>query len=225
MSLSDQLLDLPREEPVHRLIFRAQSLPGASADAILCESLPALPDELGLETLCVFGWGRNIFVYAECPNPAWTPEPIFASSASSLEQWPGEESPRTWVPMMDIFHYQRCVSRQRWQRNKPPEKRLGRVIRLRSEMVSSYIFHHFQLQEEASRGAMVSKGFGTIAQHENLLFFYTESPNFVTEPYYPRRLSTQNTPADWASAMTPHFLPWGNPGKPEWRDCRLVAAI
>ena len=89
-------------------------------------------------------------------------------------------------------------------------------------MVSSYIFYHFQLQEEEPRGPA---RFGTIGIHENLLFFYVESPCFVEPPYYPRLLATHNTPKEWTAAMTPHFQPWPNDGEPVWRECRLVAAV
>ena len=192
------------------------------ADSTLVEAVPGMSDLEHLTTLCLFARERDLFIYAECADPIWTPERLLESAAELLEPWPGAEKPRRWIPMMDIFHYQRCVAVERWQRREPPVNRWGRVVRLRPEKVSSYIFYHYQMQEEESKNDSI---FGTIGIHENLLFFYTEEPNFVTGPFYRRVLETHNTPRDWAGTMEPHFAPWPDAKPPIWRDCRLIAAI
>ena len=210
------------EQPIHRLIFRGRMYPDSDDDSTLGELVLEQSEDSALITLCLFRQSNDLFIYAESLDSSWTPSDVFARALPLLERWPGGEVPRTWVPMMDIFHYQRCVASELWHRREPPERRSGRLTRLRPEMVSSYIFYHYQLQEEETKDA---SSFGTIGIHENLLFFYTETPNFVEEPYYRRLLSTHNTPKNWTSVMEPHFLPWPDSSLPVWQECRLVAAV
>ncbi|MNE87220.1 hypothetical protein D3C80_1843930 [compost metagenome] len=73
-------------------------------------------------------------------------------------------------------------------------------------MVASYIYFHYQLQEEH---AFYGPKYEIIALHENLLFGYQEFPAVVEEPVLPRKLHTSGTPADWKdSRMELHFQPW-----------------
>lgn len=65
---------------------------------------------------------------------------------------------------------------------------------MKPEMVSSYIFYHYQLQEE--RPACGNK-YGLISITENLLFFYTEEPVVKEEALYDGRMKTANTPGNW----------------------------
>jgi L-rhamnose mutarotase len=100
----------------------------------------------------------------------------------------------------------------------------GRLIYLRPEMVSSYIFYHFQLQEEKP-GALGSK-YGLISQHENLLFFYMEKPDVAENESYAGHLKTQNTPPNWGDVMDPHFQPWSDEdGERLWRPIECVFAV
>jgi hypothetical protein len=138
------------EQPIHRLIFRAQLRPGVDEDSTLVETLVGMSDREHLTRLCLFARERDLFIYTECADPIWTPEQTLASVAELLEPWPGAEKTRRWIPMMDIFHYQRCVAVERRQRREPPVNRWGRVVRLRPEKVSSYIYYHYQMQEEES---------------------------------------------------------------------------
>jgi hypothetical protein len=204
------------------LIEEVQPAGSDTAGALrsLADAVSAAPDP-ALVTLSLFRRAGDLFVYAESANDTWTPDGLFADGAPFLARWPGAVAPRLWVPMMDIFHYQRCVSVDRWVRKRPPEARRGTVVLLRPEMVSSYIFYHFQMQEEGHRRGDL---FGTIGLHENLLFFYVEKPNFVEPPGFPGLLSTKNTPSDWSATMAPHFLPWPDEGEPIWRPCELIAA-
>ncbi|MBT3602078.1 MAG: hypothetical protein HOE48_03170 [Candidatus Latescibacteria bacterium] len=54
------------------------------------------------------------------------------------------------------------------ERKTPMDMPYGRVIRLRPEKVSSYIFYHYQLQEEhPGRGDK----YGLISIHEDKIIF------------------------------------------------------
>jgi hypothetical protein len=73
-------------------------------------------------------------------------------------------------------------------------------------MVASYIYYHYQLQEER---AFLGDKYEIIAIHENMLFGYQEFPKVVEQPLAPPKLKTSGTPADWSdSRMDLHFQPW-----------------
>jgi len=214
---------------VHRLTFRAQ-LRAAAAER-LPEQLAAL--KLGLQkqlamnrlmTASIFCWGDQLFFYYECPRVKMQPEELVAPLDDLLASWPGAGAPRRWVPMMDIFHYSRPLSTAHWKRSERPIERTGRVIYLRPEMVSSYIFYHYQLQEEQP-GVRGGK-YGLIAQHENLLFFYMEKPDVEEEESYAGHLKTKNTPPNWGEVMDPHFAPWPDEdGERLWRPIECLFEI
>ena len=72
-------------------------------------------------------------------------------------------------------------------------------------MVSSYIFLHYQMQEEKP-GA--GDKYGQISIHENLLFFYMEQPVTNEAAQHEGQLKTTHTPPNWHEVMFPHFQPW-----------------
>lgn len=77
-------------------------------------------------------------------------------------------------------------------------------------MISSYIYYHYQLQEER---AFTGDKYEIIAMHENLLFGYQEFPKVIEEPVVPGRLNTKGTPENWQdSCMDLHFQPWEEDG-------------
>jgi hypothetical protein len=124
--------------------------------------------------------------------------------------------------MMDIFHFSRPQNVEHWRRNSLVETPFARVIRLRPEMVSSYIFYHYQLQEE--RPGMGDK-YGLITLHEDLLFFYQERPRITEEAPSAPTLQTQNTPSNWQELMTLHFALWNDPGDSQWRLIDYLTSI
>ncbi|GLX66726.1 hypothetical protein MU1_10700 [Paenibacillus glycanilyticus] len=107
--------------------------------------------------------------------------------------------------MMDIFHYLQPVSEEHWRRTEPVSKPFARIARLKPEQVASYIFYHYQYQEERPGDG---DKYGMIALHENLMFFYSESPATIEPPPYEGKLTTSHTPSEWQAAMDPHFIPW-----------------
>ena len=111
---------------------------------------------------------------------------------------------------------------EHWRRKTVVEMPFGNVVRLRPEKVSSYIFYHYQLQEE--RPGSGNK-YGLIGLHEDLLFFYQERPSVEEKTPAPPSLNTSNTPPNWPELMNQHFAPWPDPGKPEWRPATLLASI
>lgn len=192
------------------MIFRSQFKEGQEALALENmlgeEKAKKYVDNGKLMTIAAFKWEKNIFLYYECINDEVQPEEIFTTLSDFLENWPGKNEVRKWIPMIDVFHFNEPVSYEHWLRKAPVERRAGRVAHLKPEMMASYIYYHYQLQEER---AFLGGKYEIIAMHENLLFGYQEFPNVVDEPVASKKLNTSGTPANWNdSRMDLHFQPW-----------------
>jgi len=216
-------------QPVHRFVYRAHCRPGqeeatAAAWRARQEALTDLQAAGRLLTAAVFAWDRHFFVYYETPDAGLSPDEVAGAMDNRLAEWPGEAQPRRFAPMMDIFHCGEPRETDYWRRTTPVEKVRARLTRLQPEMVSSYIFYHYQLQEENPGNFDKSC---LISIHENWLFFYQEFPQIVESPPRVGRLTTRNTPDDWHGTMFPHFRLWDDapPGEEIWREIRLLLHI
>lgn len=160
-----------------------------------------------LMTISMFKSEKNIFVYIECPNKIYEPEDLFSELTPFLANWPGEEQERKWIRMMDIYHCVEPVDNEHWKRKIPVENIIARVMRLKPEMLSSYIFYHWQLQEEKP-GSWCK--YCSIYLHENLTIMFNEVPDPPETPPYKGKLDTMNTPDDsaWQPLMFEHCIPW-----------------
>jgi hypothetical protein len=211
---------------IHRSVYRAQALAGQEPAAVAALQARAASASLGtgvgdLLTLSVFRLDSHLFAYWESIGHVVTPEALFGTMDGTLAAWPGTAAPRTFVPMTDIFHWQTPADVEHWRRKTPVERISGRLARLKPEMASSYIFYHYQLQEE--RPGSVEK-YGQITLHENLIFFYQEYPATVEAPVIPGKLATTNTPDHWQDVMFPHFHLWEDtaPDARIWRSLEVV---
>ncbi|MCZ8514476.1 hypothetical protein O9H85_19030 [Paenibacillus filicis] len=193
-----------------RVIYRAQMKEGREAAVLegIRQGRYARPyvDGDRLMTAAVYRWERNLFLYMECMEGEPVPEELVGRVHKDLEDWPGQAEKRKWVPMADVFHFNEPVSAEHWRRKSPVERRGGRVAHLKPEMIGSYIYYHYQLQEER---AFPGEKYEIIAMHENLLFGYQEFPKVMEEPLSSKKLQTKGTPENWADArMDLHFQPW-----------------
>lgn len=211
---------------IHRSVYRAQALAGQEQAAVAALQARAASASLGtgvgdLLTLSVFRLGNHLFAYWESIGRVVTPETLFAAMGDTLAAWPGTDAPRYFVPMTDIFHWQTPADVEHWRRKTPVERVSGRLAQLKPEMASSYIFYHYQLQEE--RPGSVDK-VGQISLHEDLIFFYQEVPSIVETPAIPGKLTTNNTPDHWQDVMFPHFNLWEDttPDERIWRSLEVV---
>lgn len=214
---------------IHRALYRAQAKPGLEAATVarLMTAIDSIQRKLTageLLTASLFRWGRHFFTYYEGIAQPVAPEALFGAMDDLLETWPGADRPRTFVPMLDIFHWQAPVDPDHWRRKQPVERPLGRITRLKPEMASSYIFYHHQLQEEKPGS---NDKYGIIAMHENLLFFYQEQPAVIEPAPYPGKLTTKQTPDDWQGTMFPHFILWDDapPGEEIWRQTTVLLHV
>ncbi|CAM4038036.1 hypothetical protein L1N85_06940 [Paenibacillus alkaliterrae] len=193
-----------------RLIARAQFKEGCEGQgaeaAKLEEAVRRLIGQGELMTVGCFKWERNVFLYVECVHRLLEPEELLPGMALYLEDWPGHADKRKWIPMIDVFHFNEPAGFGHWLRKDPVERRVGRVAHLKPEMAASYIYYHYQLQEEQ---AFHGPKYEIIAMHENLLFGYQEFPAVVEQPVIAGKLRTKGTPENWSdSRMDLHFQPW-----------------
>jgi hypothetical protein len=196
----------------NRLIFRAQWKPGCREEGLrrmndLSGGVLVSRERGEVMTVTGHSWKDQVFLYVESLSGLLHPDHWFAGLSELLEDWPGEETGyRKWIPMVDVFHFNEPADAEHWRRKAPPERRVGRVAHLKREMMASYIYYHYQLQEER---AFPGPKYEIIAMHENLLFGYQEFPGLVEEPVTHKKLSTSGTPVNWAdSRMDLHFQPW-----------------
>lgn len=214
---------------MHRCVYRAQMNRGAgeSAPAALRGNAGRLQEYLQNEeimTLSVFRWERNLFAYYECMGRDIPPEELFGGLSAQLSEWPGQDEPRRWVPMADIYHACEPASAEWWKRKQPVKRAFATLNRLRPEMLSSYIFYHFQYQEEKP-GDWAK--YASIFLHENLMFFYQEDPDGPVVSPLRGRLTTANTPDGWQELMCRHFLPWEDDPemKKPWMEIEQVLHV
>ena len=186
---------------VQRLLYRAQCLDKNIAGKFFQNRSGDLLQSIAedrLMTASVFADKNQLYLYYECIGDSFRPEQVFPGCEKLLVPWTGAEKTRYWVPMADIFHYNRPVSAGQWKRRRAVERRLGRLAALKPEMIQSYIFHHTLHQEE--RPGQGDK-YGIIGIHENLLFFYLEEPCVVETCPFPAKPESGLCPKNWAEAM------------------------
>lgn len=198
---------------IYRNVYTAQIKDGAKAAFVSALEGCARPEcVVSLSVMC---WKGRTFLYYETRDcNDLTPDGIFGELGEYLELWPGEAEGRLWVPMFDIFHYNKPVDDEEWMRHGPREP-FPMLMRIRPEMLASYIFYHFQMQEETP--GMGNK-YGAIYMHENLLFHYLENPDVPNTVCFEGKLKTNNTPKNWGELMNEHFMPWEDTDPPiQWR--------
>jgi hypothetical protein len=160
-----------------------------------------------LMTATLYRHETQLFLYYECIAEEMEPGRLLEPLDGFLESWPGSDALRKWVPMYDIFHYDAPTGPEHWKRKRPVDKRVGRIARIKPEMLGSYIFYHYQLQEEYRE---TGNKYCIIGLYENLIFHYEEHPVETAAPSFRGSLGTSNTPGDWKKLMDPHFIQWEN---------------
>lgn len=150
-------------------------------------------------------------------------EALFPGLHSVLGAWAGGPERRVFVPMSDIFHYRRDTDRDFGRRTRETES-YGRLARLKPDKISSYVFYHYQYQEEKPGDG---DKYGIIGLHEQWLFFYAERPATIEAAPYAGSLNTRRTPEDWGTVMRPHFIPWAGASEDEevWLNLNRVLEL
>lgn len=213
-----------------RCLYRAEGLRGKETATFfqnkeVKEAIAGALERYQADYLSLFACGNQLFLYYECLEEAVTPDRLLpGAAAEQLAVWPGEAPGRRFVPLVDIFHYQQPLSAEHWRRSHSESKPYGRMALLKPEEIASYIFYHYQYQEEQPGDG---DKYGIIGLHEHVLFFYVEEPATRETPPYAGKLQTAQTPPNWSEVMEPHFQKW--PGAPEgqelWRNLELLLTV
>ncbi|MGG3456509.1 hypothetical protein [Paenibacillus rhizolycopersici] len=217
-----------------RCIYRAEGLDGVEKAEIWRGSevsfeLSEAMERLEVDHLSLFADGNRFYLYYECLRETVPPELLLMAAGERLAVWPGGEletgtrtgMERRWAPMTDIFHYHQPAIGAAWRHSDRSTEPYGRLARLKPEEAASYIYHHYQYQEEKPGDG---DKYGIIGLHENLLFFYSEQPATLEPATYKGKLNTSLKPERWAEVMEPHFIPWTgvSAGQELWRKLELV---
>ncbi|WP_214628074.1 L-rhamnose mutarotase [Paenibacillus agaridevorans] len=170
-----------------------------------------------------FAGAGGLYIYAEteeAEEPSVIPRDM---ALQFLQMWPGYPESKPAALMMDVFHDGEPASMDSWRGSRKVERRVGSLARLKPEMYSSYVYYHYQMQEERPSGFNQTYRIGA---HENMLFSYFELPASLEYPKREARLKTNHTPQDWHAVMLPHFIPWeaeDEEAEPAlWRELQLI---
>jgi len=173
------------------------------------QSIRQLVRSGSLYTLTVFTCEDNgLFIYGEAVGDVPDAELLFPGLADLVLLWPGCSAPRAVVPMSDVYHsYQPDADEEAAWRACSPAQPHAKISYIKPEMTSSYVFHHYQLQEEqpGANGHHLS-----IWMSEDLALLYEEFPDKAPAAPHAGKLDTNNTPANWSGCMIPHFEPFSD---------------
>lgn len=186
---------------------------------------------LGISHISVFCCELYVFLYAEvvCGSriPVWD-WPI--SFERYLEKWPLEPGQsdyssgvlqRLAIPMIDVFHDGVPIDADSWNRSDSNAERIGSIARLKPEMASSYIYYHYQKQEEFPDSFNQTYMIGSLGR---FLFSYHELPAKAATRKRQGLLTTNHSPNNWHEVMYPHFESWVDVpyGQQLWRKMERI---
>ena len=178
------------ETVIYRFMFRGY----ADGDCMLRQQ----PE---YRNAALFSHGKQLFLYYESDREDAPPEGI---ADIGLKAYPDG---RKWERMMDIFHYAKPLNEEQWKRRHSQRKPCLSIAYLRPEMVASYVYYHYQFQEEYPR--KMNNKFSMIFLLENQIVMYGEDPGDADKDFYPGVLTTSQHPKKgWSELMNPHFLSW-----------------
>lgn len=171
--------------------------------------------EQGLSEVSIFVLDLFVFVYAEAISNSEQIQWNWPQHYSlMLEIWPpdplnndnqAEAICRLAVPLIDVFHDGVPSNPASWRGDRQIDERIGSIARLKTEKVSSYIFYHYQKQEESTTSFNQTYMIGALG---TWLFSYHELPGLLSEQKPQGLLNTQQSPVNWHEVMLPHFEPW-----------------
>jgi len=211
---------------IYRVIFRAYIKPGAK-DKLIADIKAG--EECMKEALAqhdwiamsVFVYENTLLLYGERRGNAADPGGLFTQIERHLLDIV-ESSGRKWRRMWEIFHYSGIRGEDKWRRKIPGKTAEMRLNHVRHEMFSSYVFYHYQLQEEYPGK---NDKYGIICFDDGLMGFYQEHPVEADEDPPIALLSTKNSPLEiWQELMGKHFVPWEDFDQP-WKPMQCLFSV
>ena len=158
-----------------------------------------------------------LFLYYEADEEDYEPEKLVSDLNPFLEKWPSEKGLRNWAYMYHVYCHDFPVDWEDWKRITVPTQRRGRITRLKTDKLLSYVYYHKALVDE---GLLQGDKYQFISLHEDMLFSYFEEPNnFMNIKHEPEKMS-EVIKEWWAVNPEEHFVCY--PGS-EWNFLFLPA--
>ena len=148
-----------------------------------------------VKQVSVHTYGDMVFLYFETLKDYVDPKTVVECD---LKEYPNGD---VWERMAEIFHYCEAISPEQWARKEENKKPWVRVNSLKYDKISSYIFYHYQYQEEDPAGG---DKYGIIFLSGNLMIFYCETPTEYADPKPEGKVLPKVIP-DWGALMDQHF--------------------
>ena len=138
-----------------------------------------------------------VFMYVESNKVTVNPELL---ADGELIPFPDGQK---WERAIEIYHYSKPMNAAQWNRKLENKKPYVTFNRLKPEKTASYIFYHYQQQEERPGG---SDRYGNIYLFRDMLIFYHEIPKEPENEYIEGTLKTNHSPIEqWGQLMEEHF--------------------
>ncbi|OUS70802.1 hypothetical protein B1748_27845 [Paenibacillus sp. MY03] len=211
---------------MNRWMYRAQVKPGKLQQ--LQEALRSEGEgwkeallRQGAGTCSIFAYEHAIFIYVEASfdskDWSWPAEIL-----QWLVPWPcGGEKDAYQALMPNVFYDGTLEEVQSCRQQRDKKERKGAFAVLKPEMVSSYVFYHYQKQEEHPGSFNLSYSIGLLGE---LLFSYCELPA-LKESSRIGKLATDHTPLNWHEVMAEHFAAGAVAGQSVWTEMELYFAL
>lgn len=172
---------------IYRFMFVGYS---GDVNSVKCTGVAACYVALAYE-------GNKVFMYVESREKTVNPE---ALASGNFIPYPDGNH---WERAIEIFHYSVPISREQWKRKLSDKKPYVTLNRVKPEKAASYIFYHYQYQEERMGDG---DRYGSIYLFRDTLIFYHERPTERETEYIEGALHTNHTPMErWSEIMNEHF--------------------
>ncbi len=176
------------------------------------DSLQAALQERGIDVFSIFIQNDRLFCYMESGRPiAGFPWPD--ALRRLLVRLPEQLGANDAVHLQDIYHSAVPQSGEIWRDKHKVEQRIGCIAQLEESMYASYVYYHYQRQEERPVAENKTYMIGSIGR---TLFSYQERPIVREKIAAKGLLDSTNTPQNWREVMAPHFQCWPEHGAGEW---------
>lgn len=154
--------------------------------------------------------GEQFFLYVESKEKEVDPESLVKGD---FLRYPNGKS---WEQATEIFHYSVPRSAEQWRR-KEQKTPFFQLNRLKKEKIASYIYYHYQYQEEYPGDG---DRYGVIYLVGDQLIFYLENPTEIETEKNTGLLDTKHSPIEtWQEIMTEHFAEiWRPIGNLDYSD-------
>jgi hypothetical protein len=188
------------------------------ADRFFVVACERLLNDKSINAISLFRFGKIIALYYESSDKEPDVESLLKDVSDNL-CCISEESHKIWTRMWELFHFSSYVNPEQWERTLENKQGIMRVNRLKYDTFSSYVYYHYQLQEEHPG---FGDKYGIICFDDGLMCFYLEEPTEIEKSPARGKLSTDNSPLErWNELMGQHFIPWEDTDKP-WKDMKTI---